>query len=106
MRKPKIQPLPPFVLTCLEILHPLHLTHALPYLLFLLVPPDVIPLGKQEHKNRQDVDGQQLGVAVAVVRLVVVEVDEAVADVAYLDGYLWTVLVTVRKRWGVGRRTL
>ena len=90
MRKPEIQPFTPLLPARPHILGPLGHAHAGPDSLLVLVAPDVVGLGQQKDEDGQDVDGQQLGVAVAVVGLVGLDVDEGVGYVAYLDGYLFT----------------
>ena len=111
MRKPEIQPPTPLILARPHIRRPLRLVHAPPDGLLVLVAPDIVGLGQQEDENGQDVDGEKLGVAVAVVGLVGLDVDEGVGYVAYLDGYLLpsqaggvSTWGTIGKGGGVGER--
>jgi len=82
MREPEIQPPAPLDLTPSHILDPLGLTQSSPTLFLGIVAPYIVSLGEQEDKDRQDVDDDQLGVAVTVVGLVLVHVDVAVCHVA------------------------
>ena len=89
LNPPQRTPTRPTTSQYTHIRDPLRLTHPLPHRVLLLVPPHIVAFGKQNDKYGQDVDGEQPRVAFAVVGFVVVEVDEGVGYVAYLDGYLW-----------------
>lgn len=89
MREPKIQPLTPLRLAGAQVGRALLGAHARPHGLLVLVAVDIVGLGAQEDDDGEQVDGKQLGVAVPVVGLVRVDVDERVRDVPDLDGYLF-----------------
>jgi len=92
MSKPKIQPPTPPQLGGAQILVLLLLGQGIPHPLLLLVSPHVVRLGEQKHANRTNVDDDELGVAVGVVRLVVVLVDVVGAYAAYLDRHLLVII--------------
>lgn len=88
MREPKIQPLTPLDIARAHVGRALLGAHPRPHRLLGPVAVHVVGLGAQEDENGQQVDGEQLGVAVPVVGLVRLDVDEGVGYVPDLDGYL------------------
>jgi hypothetical protein len=82
MRKAEVQPPASFKLSINFIIPLLLQGQRIPNPRFLLIPPNIINLGKQKQANTQQVNDDQVAVPAVVQWLVVGAIDEVSADVA------------------------
>ena len=88
MCKSKVQPLIAFIRCVIQIVQPLLLRHGIPFLLPDLILPHIIPLGKQEQRDGQEINPNQDTVAPMVKGLVIRSVDIITDDIADLHKHV------------------